>query len=422
MKSYKKFIDLFFVLFGGVIGAALGFLMQFILSKMLSASDYGIFSSNLTFVLTIVPVAILGFFQYWLNLFGEKGEVAWKEVDVTKKIVIVSSLLVLLAFLIYFYIYGDSNILIFYFSMGVYFLASIAIEFSLTSCQLNGKFKKFSFWQIFPYASRLIFIGIFFLISSRVDIFDLSYALLAASLSILFLAIFDFFKFNKSKFKLKNQLINKKASEYFDISKSFKKSMPYCLASILYVMYSQFGNLYIKNEIGSEYVGSFSIPLMILTGFSIVPNIIFQKFLLARIHYLSNNNFEEMKMVYKKSIFFVIALGFFISIILFFLSDYIFNVFYYGKYENANNVMILMSFIIPFRFLSECSGAFIATKNFMKYKTFAMFAAAVINIILCVVLGGKYGLMGVVYSLVFVEIFIAISYEYICRAHVMKSV
>lgn len=420
MKKNINYVDVFFVLFGGIFGSGLGFLMQLVLSKSLSARDFGIFSSALTILLAVVPAAILGVFQYWLNIFGAKGNKAWVEVNRLKKIVFISSVVIFISLLGYYFIFEDRNLRVFYFFMGFYFISSIFVEFSLTSCQLSGDFKKFAFWQVSPYAIRLIFIFAFIFFAEEFNIEELSYALLLASICLIVFSFFDVKKFNEKDFSLKNNDVDISGYEEIEIFESLKRSIPYCLASIFFVIYSQFGSLYIKNAIGSSYVGSFSIPLLFITGVAILPNLFYQKYLLAKIHYLSSNNKNEMISIYKKSTYLVFIFGMIFSLLIFLLSDFIFDYIYSGKYENASYLMKVMAVIIPFRFLSECSGAFIATKNFMKFKTFSMFFAALLNIILCFILGKYFGIFGVAISLICVEIFIASSYEIICRRYVMK--
>src|SRR5687767_12146338 len=66
-----KAISLLWV--GSLAGAGFAFLTQVFLARKLGSNDFGAFSSALTTITLLAPLAGFGISQYWLKAFGQEG-------------------------------------------------------------------------------------------------------------------------------------------------------------------------------------------------------------------------------------------------------------------------------------------------------------------------------------------------------------
>jgi O-antigen/teichoic acid export membrane protein len=183
------------------------------------------------------------------------------------------------------------------------------------------------------------------------------------------------------------------------------------LSSIGYVLYTRIDVLvlghfgYIEEISYYEVINKIFIlillPVLILSTV-VAPNTT-KNFSLKRYSYI--------KKKIRKEVFGLIVAGIVVSLGLYFISPFIFKEFL-NEYDLSvlTSVMNLTLLVLPFRFFSNyLTGSYIVAGGFAKLSTVTLLIFGILNLVLDIILIKSFGLIGIIYSTLIVQISFALS-------------
>lgn len=255
----------FLIFLGMLLARVSGFLRQFLVIRMLSPADYGLFALGLTIVTVIVSVGSLGLYQgvqRFIAYFMEKEDYAEVKGTIQASIWITTAVGILFMVLV----------IVFANSLAVFFakpqLKSLLIIVAPTiPFQIVGMILTASFLGLHNPAPKVVIEDIGFGLISVIAIYvslviarSLYSPAIAISLSFLLVFLASIYIF-KSRFPL--DLKNIKASPIARQLLYF--SLPLFLTSALYVVIGNADTIVVAHYMSSEQVGFYNAAFLLMT-------------------------------------------------------------------------------------------------------------------------------------------------------------
>lgn len=406
-----------------LLGSVLAFLTQTLIARKLDVSNYGIFSSALGTVTLLTPLVGFGIAQFWLKAFGEEGGEAHRWLKISLRFVVFSGFGVFLAIVLWAY-FGPHDkesrkILII---LSGYLFGQAIVELIVAKYQLEESYKKLIIWQFFPHFIRFLIVLYIFLFFSNVTTLDYSLVYGSVSMMAFLIGWMLILKSEKRGFSIKghDKTLKLLADSNIKISDLFKEIWPFGMAGVFYLIYFQSSLIMLKYIDGNISAGFFAVVFLILQAVYIFPAVVFQKFLMPKIHRWAQEENEKIRILYEKGNKLMFLTGIGTMVLVWVLSPFLIPVFFGEDYTGAILPLVIISISIPLRFLSTCSGSILATKDNMRRRVSHMKWAALINIIINLMSIPLLGIYGAVLSAIVCDLFILIAYRSSVRKFVFK--
>jgi O-antigen/teichoic acid export membrane protein len=195
---------------------------------------------------------------------------------------------------------------------------------------------------------------------------------------------------------------------------------PFGLASFFHLIYFQSRIVLVKYFVDNETAGIYYVAFTIMVAVYLLPTVIYQKFLLPKMHRWANHDRNKFYEVYRRGNIAMLFLGVFIMILLWLLAP-IFVPFIFGtQYADAVILLNVLSLCAPIVFIAFSAGATLVTQDHMKKKVKYMGFVAIINIFLGLILIPIYGAIGAAISTVVSNLILLIIY-YIAAQKIVFS-
>ena len=391
---------------GSIIGAGCSFFTQIILARDLGPGDYGKFSSVLATVVLLVPLAGFGISQYWLKVFGQEGWAAMRWFIPSFRLLSVSTGLVIFT-LILWALFGphDKEIESLLYVLCVYVLGQVALELVSSKLQLEERYFHLSLWQLLPHFARLLLIislAIFF--SENMSLHIVAYIYSGIALTFALLASIELSNIQISNFHLKghNKELKCFASEedaptLIDV---IEKSWPFGLASLFQLIYFQSDIILVKYITGAEAAGIYNVAFIIIAAVLMLPSVVYQKFLLPKIHRWANHDRDRFYQVYRQGNILMAILGILAMLIVWTLSSWALPLLFGDNYIDSVLLLNILAICLPILFVASSVGATLVTQEYMRVKVKYMGVVAILNIALNIILIPILGALGAAISTV----------------------
>lgn len=159
----KAVLSIMMLCFGTLFSSGLAFLTQVIIARNLGPEQYGDFSSALTLVSLLVPLAGFGVSQWWLKQFGKEGNFAQRFIPVSMRFACFTTVLATMFVVIWALVGPHSNTYrnILYI-ISLYIAGQSVVELVSSRLQLEEAYFKLTFWQALPHFSRLALVFLYF--------------------------------------------------------------------------------------------------------------------------------------------------------------------------------------------------------------------------------------------------------------------
>ena len=395
-KQAIKTISLLWI--GSLLGAGCAFLVQIILARHLGPLEFGNFSAAFATVILLTPLAGFGISQYWLKVFGEEGWEAIRWFPSSFYFVIVSTLSVFIILIVWSFMGPhDKSMKIIFFSLSFYVFGQVVIELVGSKLQLEEHYNHLAFWQFSPHLIRLILISILaFLLKEFFN--GERVALIYASVSIFFGILGSIYLWHMSKgdFALKGHLIEKRIIEtpMPTLKTLILQVWPFGLAGLFHFIYFQSDIILVKYITGGEAAGIYNVAFTIMAGVLIFPGIVYQKFLLPKMHRWAHHDRKRFYHVYRQGNIIMLLLGTVAMVLIWMIMPWGIPFLFGDIYQDAVSLLIVLSISIPVLFLASSVGATLVTQEHMKRKVKYMGTVALINIMLNIILIPPFGAYG----------------------------
>lgn len=396
-NNAAKNISLLWV--GSLIGAGCSFLTQVFLARTLGPEDFGLFASTFAMVGLLVPLAGFGIAQYWLKQFGKDGWDAISFIKPSFRLVLINLSLVMT--LVFFWGWFGPHAIIaktVLFIMSVHILGQVFLELVVAKLQLEERYELLALYQMAPHLARLLLVFIFaFVVGVQFDVKLASYFFALVSIIITATSLIPLSKMSYGKFQLKgHEKIN--GINIFPKNKSVKEvinmSWPFGLAGIFHLIYFQSDIILLKYMVGSEHAGYYNVAFTVMVAVLLFPSIVYQKFLLPKMHRWANYNRDLFYKVYRKGNVVMLVLGSLAMIAILLISPMAIPILFGEQYKETVVLLQILSFSAPILFVASSVGATLATQEHMKIKVKLMGVVAIINISLNLLLIPVYGSKG----------------------------
>lgn len=370
--------------------AFLNFLVQIYIARNSSSEFFGIFSTYNSILLMSLPLLSMGVGHFFIKKYSENFIVD-RKIDINSFILIlISSVLGVILLNIFLNIYypNVNKIIIFFLSLGV---LGYAYHELIQSYFIGIQAKKsLIIWQ--PYLHIIRLLSIFFVIFyfKKLDFNGLAFF----SIIFSFLICVTIFLLKEKLFDLKNSHISK-----IIIINNLKESFLFALVGFLYILYSQVNILYVGKYLSSELAGFFNIGHTFVLLSLIIPNTIYYKFLLPKLHYFAKNDVAKLKKIYKIGSILSLIGGISVALFLYVFSDIIISLVYGDKFLVASYIFKKIILSIPLFYLSIHLGVFSYLGDAQKYKVLVLIIVTLFSLIFNYFMVLKFGIHGSALSL-----------------------
>jgi len=418
---------LFFLTCSTFSGAGLAFFTQMILAKSLSTIDYGMFIAALSLVTILAPLSGFGIGALWLKVFGQEGWNGLRWIKPSLRFTLLSNIMVMV--IIWGWALGTSHD---YESIKILLILSVfatsqgVLENVSSIFQLEEKYIYLATWQAFPSVARFFILAICFLmfpenitaVTAAGIYFITAIVLVVAGNKILFRA-------RKGNIALKGhppKTINNKGMPTPTIVQVIDQAWPFGIAGAFYLVYFQGGTVLVKYFLGNEMAGQYGMAMVFMTAIYMFPGIIYQKFLLPKMHRWAHNDkikmLEAFRLGNRVMLFFGSIVAFFLYYILPLFLIKIFS----DQFLVASELIPIMVFAIPIKFLASSMGAVLVTKENMKIKVYCMGGVALISTVMTILLMKVFGVFGAAYAALITETLLLLIYSFSVKKYVFYGV
>ena len=400
----------FLFLSGGVSALSI-FLTQILLARNLAPSGYGLFSAAFATITLIAPLTVFGIQHAWLKLSGSEGHLVARWMPISFKLVYICLTITLISISAWSFL-GPHNSSFRNMLLGLspIIISHIFMELVNSKFQIEQKFKSLAVWQTIPHILRLSFVVLLFIVFG---LYQVNYLLLGYSFIALFISIVGYiFLYKMMKAKRDDLFKEDISSENKNLSlkKMMGHSWPYGTAAFFYLIYLQSDLIILKYLVNDTAVGIYSAAFAVLLSAYLIPGIIYQKFLLPKLHRWANFDQKKLLTTYQAGNGLMLILGIIVFVLLFYLNPIIIPKIFGNKYLETSEILNVLLLCIPIRFLATSIESPLFTKNLMVIKTSIMGGAALLNLILNFVLIPQYSYFGAAIATVISEIFLLFFY------------
>ena len=413
MIKKKTFNALALLWLGTLLGAGLAFLTQIILARKLGSEYFGLFSAVLAMITLVTPLAGFGISQLWLKVFGQEGWNAKTWLKPSFDFVILSTILVFISLYIWaFWGSHDQLTRSLFLILSFYILGQVSVELVSSKLQLEEGYLNLAIWQFFPHFMRFLLVSILlFGFNHWSSLENVAYIYTFISIILLLVAIVQLRNMNNESFSLKGHQ-KKKSKKDFDVSlnKIFQNAWPFGMAAFFYLIYFQSDIVLIKYIIGDHEAGTYNVAFTIMVAIYMFPGVLYQKFLLPKIHRWANHDKEKFYEVYYKGNIIMLILGLIAMILVWLLSDLSIPFLFGYEYKNAVPILNILAVSSPIIFVAFSAGATLVTQEHMKRKVKYMGIVALVNLSLNLLIIPFYGALGAAITTVLSNLLLLIFY------------
>jgi O-antigen/teichoic acid export membrane protein len=211
-------------------------------------------------------------------------------------------------------------------------------------------------------------------------------------------SINEFKKMKSKNFLLKGHGARKK---YFSTGirpkDVLKDSWPFSFAAFFYFVYFQSDVILVKYFVGDAEAGLYNVAFTILAAIYIFPNVVYQKFLMPKIHRWASNDRLMFRRVYVKGNQWMLIIGLVFMLIAWFVIPFFVPFFFGVEYGESNKYLKILIVSVPIMFVASSAGAAMTTSSHMKIKIKFMGIVAILNVLLNLIAIPKYGAAGAAY-------------------------
>lgn len=411
---------------GSISGAAFTFFTQVLLARGLGPSEFGVFSAALAMVTLLAPIAGFGIAGFWLKAFGKEGWQAVRWLKPSLHFVIISTVITF-SILIGWSEFGPHDELTksILFILSAHVLGCVVLELVSSKLQLEERYTSLAIWQLAPHLMRLIFVILLTaVVMDSFSIENISYVYAMVSLCLSVAGVYTLVGMKKGNLKLKGHESygNRKALVgKINLYTVAMQAWPFGLATVFHLIYFQSDIVILKYLVGSEAAGSYSVAFFVMAGVYLLPGVIFQKFMLAKLHRWANSDRDKFYKSYLVGNRLMLFLGVMAMLLIWLFSPMVIPWLFGVAYKETVTLLMILALCAPLRFIATSVGSVLVTQEHMSRKVKYMGGVAVINVMMNFVLIPHFNAMGAAYATVLSEMILLSLYFYSANKHVFTE-
>lgn len=394
-KQAIKSISLLWL--GSTLGAGCAFLTQVILARQLGPSEFGAFTAALATVTLLAPLAGFGVAQYWLKAFGQEGWDGLRWFPASFHFIGISTLAVLFL-LIFWSLLGphEQFMSLLLMTLSCYVLGQTAIELVCCKFQLEERYMQLALWQLLPHLARLVLVVVLaFGISDWMAAQNVAYVYATLALIFAFVGFLQLIRMAQGNFDLKGHPATATSNIVIPSIKLLALQIwPFGLAGLFQLIYFQSDIILVKYITGNSEAGIYNVAFTVTVAVLLFPSIVYQKFLLPKIHRWANYDRLRFYKVYRQGNLVMLLIGLLAMAVIWLLAGWVIPFLFGDSYKEAVPLLYILALTFPLLFVASSVGATLVTQVHMKMKVKLMGVVAIVNILLNFALIPSYGATG----------------------------
>ena len=280
-----------------------------------------------------------------------------------------------------------------------YMFGQVTLDLTVTKNQMASEHLKVAAWQFFPPIVRLIVIGLISILTETKEqsMSNISVAFGATGLTMLLAGWKTLTQLSEGTWQYpKNQTIAHNThytSNELSFKQALKEILPFGIAGILYLLTIQGNVLVTALLMDSESAGVFNAALAISAALQQMPLIVYQKYLLPKLHLLAHTDISQLSKLHRNGNLILLVLGTTISVILYWLTPELVPFLLGDNYQSSVFALQILSLSVLFRFMTVgASSIILAVDINLKIQLLGKIALA--NFALLVPLVYFFGIVG----------------------------
>lgn len=405
--------------FGSLAGAGLAFFTQVILARELTPVGYGVFAAALATVTLLAPLAGFGVQGVWLKVFGAEGWKATRWLSASFRFVVLSTALTLSLFFVWA-AWGphDESTTQLLFWLSPVILGYLFMELVSSKLLLEERFRSLALWQLLPHFTRLVLILLIVFAGIRnpnVITIAAVYALVA--IVVLVLGCVHLKTMAGGGFALKGHscmdVSEKKSLDSkvpVRVADVLTQTWPFGLATIFHLVYFQSDIILLKYINGDEAAGVYNVAFTVMAAVYLFPSVIYQKFLLPKMHRWANHDRKRFYQVYRQGNIAMLVLGVVAMLAIWGTAFWAIPLLFGAEYRQSFVVINILAVCAPVVFVASSVGATLVTQEHMVRKVKYMGIVAVLNVVLNFTLIPGFGAVGAAVATVISNLVLLVIY------------
>ena len=395
-----------------ILAAGSTFMIYILLARELGVYGFGLMSSALTMATFFALISGFGVSQFWLRIFGESPQMGRQSVLPSLKCIALTCGASIVTLIIWA-CYGPNdyvmrNILIMF---SVYMLGQVCLDLVISKMQIEREFFALSIFSLFPNLARLALVSVVVFFVDDVTVIGVAYIYLFVSVILVALSFIQLiFWVKKSKGSDSLDVIKYRRKE--SISSVFVRSWPFGVGVVCSFVYMQSDIVILKYLSGDYYSGLYNVAFVFISAVILIPNAVYQKYLMPMIHHWAYKDSVRFREVYILGRRVMLAMGLVSASVLFVYADWLIVTLFGSEYAKSGSSLKILVLMIPMILVGYSIGAVLSTKEFMIKKVRIMVFVAVLNILLNMILIPKFNADGAAIATV-VSYFLLLTLYYV---------
>jgi O-antigen/teichoic acid export membrane protein len=407
-------------------GSALALLTQVALARTLAPAGYGAFAAALATVTLLVPLAGFGVPDLWLKAFGAEGSSAVRWLPASFRFAALSTtgvFLVLVAWAAWGSHEAATRQLLYWLSPVC--AGQLLIGLVGAKLQLEERYGAFAVWHLLPNLARLLLVLLLVAMAGQTTPSDVAAAYALVAVGIVASGVILLRAMSQGRFIIKGHSRATPADEerraaapHIRLWDVVREASPFGLGTVFHLIYFQSAVVMLQYLQGDAAAGIYNVAFTVMVAVYLFPGAVFQKFLLPKVHRWANHDRARFLQVYRFGNGLMLLLGGAAAAAVLVLGSWLVPLLFGTAYREASNLLKLLAFCVPFRFLASSVGATLMTQDNMRRKNRYMAVVAVINVFLNLSLIPTLAATGAAIATLLSEIILLALYLIAVRRHV----
>jgi O-antigen/teichoic acid export membrane protein len=392
---------------GSALNAAMVFATQTLLARELGPDAYGLFASSLATVTMIAPLAGFGLSQFRLKAYGVEGWDAGRWLPASLRFTTFTTLVAMALVVGWALLVApDAQTRFALLALSPVVLSLCAIELLQNRFRLEDRYAHMALWLLAIPASRLVVALLLLLVPQLTGRFvAISYGVIA--LVIVAWALPQLRAMARGDIDLRGhgprREVRFERAQLPGVGQLWSQAWAYGMAAILYPVFFQVSTILLKYQAGDAPAGMYSIALAVMVAVYLVPQTIYQKYLLSKLHRWAAHDPPKFWAVYRRGNVLMLLLGAGVGVAIAVVSPWVVPVVFGREYVEVVSVLGVLALCAPVRYLSSAMGSALLTEGHMRFRVYAMAMATLVAVALNALLIPAFGVLGAAWATVAAE-------------------
>ncbi|WP_431892521.1 lipopolysaccharide biosynthesis protein [Micromonospora haikouensis] len=411
----------------GVTVAAFG--SQVLLARTLTREDFGSFTAVLAVVSLTAPVAVFGVSELWLQVFGQEGARAYRWVGPSLRLAGAACAVLLLGVLAWSAAeLPDTTAAGVRALLATVVVAQAALALAGSVRQLRGDYRGLSALQLAPHLGRVLVTGAVWAAGLSVVAAAAGYAVVAvATVAACLLASREF---RRGAMPLEGhpapaaratapavpaaratapaaRAAVPAAPADVDTGPRPRELLgaatPYVLGNVCYLLGIHFGTVLAAELLGGAEAALLAVPMAVLTAVYLVPRVVYQQYLLGKLHRWAGSDAEAVLLAYRWGSAGMVALGAVVAAAVAVGGLVALPLVFGPAYRDAAPVLAVLALAVPFRFGGAAVAALLTSGGLLRRKVVYQAVGAVVLLVALAVAVPAWGVRGAAGATVLAE-------------------